>query len=160
MKALPNYRYTPDERGHFRNYLIGILSHKAIDIIKKDSRETKKRTGLKAELETGLRMQTLSGSNSSCNYQPMHKPEERSTPEDEAWKTSVMEAAAEQLLADTKIQAVTREIFRHVAMMHESPESVAKMFGTTRNNVDQIKKRMIGKLTELIRSMTAEFNGF
>ena len=28
MKALPEYRYTPDQNGHFRNYLVGIVRHK------------------------------------------------------------------------------------------------------------------------------------
>ena len=26
-KALPEYRYTPDGNGHFRNYLVGIVRH-------------------------------------------------------------------------------------------------------------------------------------
>ena len=34
MKALPNYRYDPDRKGHFRNYLIGIIRHKAVSEIR------------------------------------------------------------------------------------------------------------------------------
>ena len=37
--------------------------------------------------------------------------------------------------------------------MHEPPTQVAAEFGTTRNNVDQIKKRMIARLSEMVRSM-------
>jgi transcriptional regulator len=38
--------------------------------------------------------------------------------------------------------------------MRESPEAVAAMFGTTRGNVDVIKKRMIAKLSTMVNAMT------
>ena len=75
--------------------------------------------------------------------------------DDDSWKKSAMETAVDQLMSDTKIQPITREVFRRVALMHEHPEDVAKAFGISQNNVYQIKKRMIGKLAEMIRSMTA-----
>ena len=37
-KALPDYRYDPDEKGHFHNYLIGILRHKALNVLKRQDR--------------------------------------------------------------------------------------------------------------------------
>jgi len=40
-------------------------------------------------------------------------------------------------------------IFRRTALQGESPESVAALFGIKRNNVDQIKARMVAKLKEL-----------
>ena len=61
----------------------------------------------------------------------------------------------EQLLADDSIALTTREVFRHVALMHEPPLDVARQFGITRNNVDQIKARLIARLKDLITSMTA-----
>ena len=66
-----------------------------------------------------------------------------------------MEAAVEQLMSDPKISPATREVFRHVALMHEKPEDVARQFGISRNNVDQIKNRMIGRLADMVRAMTA-----
>ena len=75
--------------------------------------------------------------------------------EDEAWQESVMEAALAQLLADDSISAATREVFRHVVLMHEKPADVARAFGITRNNVDQIKARLIVRLKGLIRDMSA-----
>ena len=71
---------------------------------------------------------------------------------------SAMEAAVEQLMSDPKINPATREVFRHVALMHERPESVSEQFGISRNNVDQIKNRMIRKLTEMTRAMTDGIN--
>ena len=133
-KALPHYRYTPDRNGHFRNYLIGILFHKALDILSKDARQAGIRNRLKDE----------------------PRPETSPDEEAESWKTSAMEVAVEQLMADPKIRPATREVFRHVALMHEPPEQVAAQFGITRNNVDQIKNRMIARLSTMIRAMTQD----
>lgn len=38
VKAIPNYRYDPESTGLFRSYLTGILSHKAVDLCRKNSR--------------------------------------------------------------------------------------------------------------------------
>jgi len=135
-KALPNYHYTPDSKGHFRNYLMGILSHKAADIL---SRNTKLE-GLRAKLRD----------------EPPPAPDEYDEQDDAAWKMSAMETAIEQLMSDTRIRSTTREVFRHAVLMHEPPEDVARAFGIARNNVDQIKSRMIAKLAEMIRAMTDE----
>ena len=72
----------------------------------------------------------------------------------ETWKAAAMEAAIEQLMSDDTIRPMTREVFRHVALMHERHEDVARMFGITRNNVDQIKKRMIDRLAATVKAMT------
>lgn len=137
MKALPGYHYTPDEKGHFRNYLMGVLSHKATDILRRNARQTDIKSRLKNDHGAEATRQEPSD---DAEY--------------EAWKTSALEAAIEQLMSDDAIRPATREVFRHVALMHEDPECVARSFGITRNNVDQIKKRMIGKLAETVRAMT------
>lgn len=140
-KALPDYHYTPDARGHFRNYLMGILRHKATDLLKKNARQT--------ELCSRMRSERSSVAG--------HLPDPRSDgldDEDARWQQSLLEAAIEQLMADGRVSPTTREIFRHVVLLHESPENVAAQFNITRNNVDQIKKRMIGKLTDLVRAMS------
>jgi DNA-directed RNA polymerase sigma subunit (sigma70/sigma32) len=41
-----------------------------------------------------------------------------------------------------------------VAVNNESPESVANAYCITRNNVDQIKNRMIAKLREIVSRLT------
>jgi RNA polymerase sigma factor (sigma-70 family) len=133
MKAMPEYHYTPDSKGHFHNYLMGIVKHKALDAIRRNASFSSLRSDLVQE--EGLRTAA---------------PEE-----DDSWKMAAMEAAMEQLMSDDSITASTREVFRHVALMNESPEDVARQFGITRNNVDQIKSRMIGRLSALVSSMTA-----
>jgi len=37
--ALPSYRYAPEEKGHFHNYLTGILRNKALRQLHKDRRQ-------------------------------------------------------------------------------------------------------------------------
>ena len=133
MKAMPEYHYTPDSKGHFHNYLMGIVKHKALDAIRRNASLTSLRSDLAQEED--LRIAT--------------------NEDDDSWKMAAMEAAMEQLMSDDSISASTREVFRHVALMNEPPEDVARQFGITRNNVDQIKNRMIGKLSALISSMTA-----
>ena len=39
VEKLPLYEYDPDENGHFRNYLIGIVRFKAIEQMKRRKRE-------------------------------------------------------------------------------------------------------------------------
>jgi len=130
-KCLPNYHYVPDEKGHFHNYLMGIVRHKADDAIRAQAREAAKLERFKA---AGAGVQAPAA--------------------DDEWKRSALQAAVDQLMADQTLVPRTREIFRHVALMHEPPESVAAQFGTTRNNVDQIKKRLIDRLAKCVAAMT------
>ncbi len=134
IKQLPGYTYTPDRNGHFKAYLTGIVKYKALDQLKKSKR-------IKDLEKKCADNNTLS----ACDI---------SEKEETEWRMQTMEAAIEQLLADTSINPRNREIFRHTVLMHEPPEAVAAMFGITRGNVDVIKKRMISKLSALVNEMT------
>ncbi|MBQ6136531.1 MAG: sigma-70 family RNA polymerase sigma factor [Kiritimatiellae bacterium] len=131
-KALPAYRYVPDEKGHFRNYLLGIVDHKAKDAIRRRAREDEKLARLRAEADV------------------------RAREEDDSWRNIALEVAIPQLMGDSSIDARHRQIFRHVALERENPEDVARRFGVTRNNVDQIKRRMTMRLSELVSALAAE----
>ena len=139
VKCLPNYRYVPDEHGYFHNYLMGIVKHKALDAIRRQAVDSK----IKEEL----------GEEELERIKNFKDPRDKD--EDAAWMNSTNEAALEQLLADDSITPTTRQVFRHVALMHEEPVDVARQFGITRNNVDQIKARLIARLKNLIADMTA-----
>ena len=130
MKALPVYRYTPDEKGHFRNYLLGVVRHKAVDAIRRRKSESD-------VMKDYAQDQILA-----------QQPDA-----DAAWCDSLMHAALEQLMADDTISPRNREIFRHVALMGEPPERVAADYGVTRGNVDVIKNRIIGRLQSLVETM-------
>ena len=133
MRRMPDYHYTPDSNGHFHNYLTGILKHKAEDALRREARESGKRDKLK---ERGA------------------ADAPREDPDD--WKLAAMNAALEQLRSDESVNERAREVFRHVALMHEPPAEVAAAFGISRTNVDQIKRRMVQRLSVLVSSMTAE----
>ena len=133
MRRMPDYHYTPDSNGHFHNYLTGILKHKAEDALRREARESGKRDKLK---ERG------------AADAPREDPD--------GWKLAAMNAALEQLLSDESVNARAREVFRHVALLHEPPAEVAAAFGISRTNVDQIKRRMVQRLSVLVSSITAE----
>lgn len=128
-RTLPSYRYDPKSTGFFRNYLTGVLRHKAVDFCRKNGREGRLRAELAAQ--------------PPCTV----------AEDDAEWQESVMEIAMRQLLADETIHSRTKQIFQRVAVDGASPEEVAKAYGVSRNNVDQIKDRMIRKLRELVRGL-------
>ena len=132
FERMPRYKYLPDEKGHFRNYLAGILKHKAADAIARRARAAGARESLRAEAQ-------------SANENAVQS---------EAWRLSALEVAISQLLADDSVAALHRSVFRHVALMREKPEDVARSFGISRANVDQIKRRMTARLGEAVRKMT------
>ena len=157
-RALPDYHHTPDARGHFHNYLIGILAHKAADLLSRGARLSTLRKRLLDEQRSGLRRSLAAGDAETGGFCEMRPREEPSRADDEALKTAAMEVAIDQLMSDTRIQPTTREVFRHVALLHERPEDVARLFGLSRNNVDQIKNRLVRRLAETARALLSEFS--
>ena len=140
MRVMPDYHYTPDGNGHFRNYLVGILKHKAEDAIRSQSRESDRRERIRKSAADAPRRTQAPGE----------------ADEEESWRLAAMNAALEQLLSDESVNARSREVFRHVALLHEPPAEVAAAFGISRANVDQIKRRLVLRLSELVKTMTAE----
>ena len=132
VRKLPAYTYSPDDRGHFRNYLMGIVKHKAMDALAKRSSESARTERLAAD--------------PTVNVPP--------DSDESAWRRSMFEVALQQLLADESVSARNREVFRAVAVLHQKPDAVAADFGIKRNLVDQIKNRMIAKLTDLVKALT------
>ena len=130
-RKLPEYHYAPDSKGHFRNYLLGILKNKA--------REELKRQGKAARAEETAREVAATLQNPSLSVGE----------NDGDWRLSAYEVALQQLLANPKRTERTRQIFIRTALKGEDPAAVAALFGTTRNNVDQIKNRMTAELKEL-----------
>ena len=132
VEKLPLYEYEPDTKGHFRNYLIGIVRFKAIEQLKTRKREA----DLRVELEANAQFEW------ECEMQS-YSVDLRD------WQREAYEAALAQFMADKNISTRDKEIFRRVALQGESPEAVAAIFDIKRNNVDQIKARLVAKLKEL-----------
>lgn len=131
VDALPNYEYNPEETGHFRNYLTGILRHKALHQLRKTERRR----------------------DVANKYRDSMAKASEPNDDDENWRTSLFEVALQQLLADKSVQGQTKQVFVRVAINGESPDVVAAAFGIARNAVDQIKSRMTAKLRTLVAAL-------
>lgn len=126
--AMPSYVYSPKEKGHFRNYLFGILRHKALRYLRERGRE-----------KEALR-----------ELAKMVQNEPQADEADEAaFRESAYELALAELLANPAILPQTKRIFTRVAIDGEKPEAVAAAFGVTRNSVDQTKARMVARLRQI-----------
>lgn len=130
--ALPKYVYDAGSSGHFRNYLTGVLRHKALNAVRSERRYAnavdRSRDG-----ETAVLLPEV---------------------DDEAgFRHDLMESALGQLMADDEVSARDKQVFEQVAIVGVAPTEVAAKFGLSRANVDQIKKRMTDRLRSLVRAL-------
>ena len=135
IKVFPVYHYSPNEKGHFRNYLTGVLRHKALRILEAKQRQA----DLLADFADESKRMNLS--------------RQQAVDDDADWRRSLMEIALQQLLSDPSIHERTRLVFARVAVNGEKPEDVAAVFGITRNAVDQMRSRMVMRLKELVAAL-------
>lgn len=136
MKTMPVYRYMPEETGHFRCYLTGILRHKALRLTERSKRQGK-----------------LTSDYADAMASQAERKNHLEKADEDAWRKSLMEIALGQFLADESIHARTREVFRRVAVNGEKPTSVAESFGISRNAVDQINDRARRRLKDIIKAL-------
>lgn len=141
-KALPNYRYVPDEKGHFRNYFVGILRNKALMALRKQKRND--------EVLAAYTEATKSGR--AVAPRPPNDGDDTAN-DDADWRKSAFEIALQQLMADPAINERTKQIFVRVAIKQESPAAVAQALGVSRNVVDQQKRRMLAKFKALAAAL-------
>lgn len=128
-KVLPDYRYAPDEKGHFRNYLTGILRNKALRMLRKERRQE----------EVAVLEEVHRGASDAAAGQ--------------AWRQAVFEIALRRFLADETVADRTKRIFERTAINGESPETVAAAFKMTRHAVDQAKSRAMARLREIVKQL-------
>ena len=126
-RVLPNYRYAPDEKGYFHNYLTGILRNKALRMLRKEERQKEI-----ADAKVGGPM-----------------------PADdlESYHEAIFEIALRQFMADESVADRTKRIFERVAINGESPDAVALSFKMTRHAVDQAKSRAMARLREMVKQL-------
>ena len=147
-KVLPSYRYAPDEKGHFHNYLTGILRNKALTALRKQCQQ--------ADLVDEMRR-----NGRAVALRPLEGAAGRacspSAPEDDAdeqsYRESLCELALRQFLADESIADRTKRILERVAINGESPEAVAASFKMKRHAVDQAKNRAMARLREIVKQL-------
>ena len=132
-RVLPSYRYAPDEKGHFHNYLTGILRNKALRSLRK------------REQDEALCADYAKGENLFIDEQ--------------SYRESLFELALRQFLSDDSIADRTKRIFERTAMNGESPESVAESFKMTRHAIDQAKSRAMIRLREIMKGLESLADG-
>ena len=134
VAALPTYVYDAASSGHFHNYLIGILRHKAINAIRGNRRYTAAVSRSEVDAEDKVQAPTV-------------------TESEEDFRRSLMESALGQLMAGDEVSARDKQVFEQVAIVGVAPTEVAAKFGLSRANVDQIKKRMTDRLRALVGAL-------
>lgn len=141
MKILPDYRYCPEEKGAFHNYLTGILNKKALSAIRKGRSRS---NGLQAFGQ----YQQDQGLTQADGGIPGASGEE--------WEKTVFSIALQQLFADPAVNARHKEIFRRVALEGEKPEAAASSMACSLDAVykvcSRLKKRLQGVVEALARA--------
>ena len=132
-KALPDYRYVPEEKGHFRNFLTGILRNKALNALRSARRRTELLAKYALETEAAV--------------------PEKADDSEASWRKAICEIALQQLLADPNISARNKQIFIRTAIKTEQPEAVAVSLAVSRAVVDQTKKRMLDRLRKIVGAL-------
>ena len=146
--ALPSYRYAPDEKGHFHNYLTGILRNKALRHLHKDQRQTEIAEGIRRS-----RGDAPCQSADSGRAVAPRPPSDKMADDEQSWRETLVEIALRQLVNDESIQSRTRQVFLRVAVNGEKRDDVADAFGIERNAVDQIKNRMMPRLQKIVADL-------
>lgn len=157
IRIFPVYRYVPDEKGSFHNYLTGVLRHKALKLRAAENRAAERRRAL----SRAASFYASSGAALSCaalakEPSPLAATSAAASSraaEEEKWRAAVFEIALQQYLADDAVQPRTKQIFTRLALNGEKPEAVAAAFGLTRNAVDQIRSRAMTRLRALVKAL-------
>ena len=136
FRAMPNFRYAPDETGSFHNYLTGVLRHKALDATRRKERYA-----------DALRR--------TADGEPGGESAGHGEDEERKWRETVYEAALGQFLSDPGVNGRARQIFIRTALRGESPADVAASLAVTRDVVDQTKRRMIQRLRKIVEALMA-----
>ena len=147
--ALPSYRYEPEEKGYFHNYLTGILRNKALRQLHKDRRRAEIAEEMRRSLGDAPQCMTNDGRVRS----PSALQSVIQSDDEQSWRETLVEIALQQLMNDESIQSLTRQVFLRVAVNGEKPDDVAAAFGIERNAVDQIKKRMMPRLQKIVAAL-------
>ena len=140
---LPNYVYDPDEKGHFHNYLTGILRNKALRVLRKERKEAEFLSEVRRD--EGIAPYPAESGRAGS---PLPAGDD-----DQSWHESVFAIALHRFLEDEALADRTKRIFERTALNGESPEAVAASFKMTRHAVDQAKGRAMARLREIVKGL-------
>ena len=132
-KILPDYKYDPEKKGAFHNFLTGVLRNKALCALDASRR--------KMTIEERMQLAI------SVNGKSVHEQSYRD------WRENLFEVALQQLLADESIHDRTKQAFIRTAINGESIEVVADSLGVQRNTVDCMRSRTLQQLREIVEKL-------
>jgi RNA polymerase sigma-70 factor (ECF subfamily) len=145
MRLLPAFEYDP-HIGKFRNFVLTI-THRRVQ----------------AALRRARRHETVSLDDGSDPEQPplgetLVDDRAAADPDgfDRAWHQSLFEEAVRRLFNDPALSAQTLEVFRAYVLENHSADTVAARFGIAKNNVFQIKNRLVKRLQAEVALMTGD----
>lgn len=133
MGRVKDYKYDPETKGLFHHYLLMIANNKALEFLRKHRRESEKRNNFGEEFRDKIKYAAKFAN-------------------DDKQLMKIAEIAKHQVLTSNSISVRDREIFRRTTG-GETPEAVAEAFGITRNNVDQIKNRLMKRIREIAEKL-------
>ncbi len=151
-RILPSYRYDPDEKGHFRNYLTGILRNKARHVLDREQHRAQIISEASDLLRDDRACRDFKATGGLC----LSRPDEE---EIQSWRESLFEVALCQFRADESVAERTKRIFERTAINGESPEAVAIAFKMTRHAIDQTKCRALARLREIVKKLESLADG-
>ena len=128
MRALPEYVAREDKKGAFHNFLTGVLRHKALDALRREGRR---------EEAEALATKTGEGEDAAA----------------EEWRKTVYAVALEQLMANPRVGARSKQIFMRTALRGEKPQEVAESLLVSRGLVDLTKRRMTARLRGIVERL-------
>ncbi len=134
-RIIRSYHYSPEESGHFHNYLTGILRNKAREMLRKKARQERIPVEVAEHLTPG------------------------DPPDTRSWRESLFEIALHQFLDDPSVADRTKQVFSRTAINGEPPEAVAASLKMTRHAVDQAKSRSLARIRELVAALEGLADG-
>ena len=174
-KALPHYVYKPEEKGHFHNYLTGILRNKALKVLVARNRDALIKERVARDVSSRIWSTSVGGDVPSRGWSTpvggdgpsrgwstpvggdvLGAPLEgcsASADDDKQWRESVYEIALQQLLADESIHERTKQVFVRLAVDGEKPAVVAESFGIPYNTVIKMKERTLERLRKYVEAL-------
>ena len=130
---LPDYKYDPEKKGTFHNFLTGVLRNKALCALDANRR--------KMAIEERMQLAII------VNGKSVHEQSYRD------WRENLFEVALQQLLADESIHDRTKQAFIRTAINGESIDVVADSLGVQRNTVDCMRSRTLQQLREIVERL-------
>jgi len=135
-RKMQTFEYDPG-KGRFRSYLLALVNWRALDKLKSRKREFDLKAGYSGEQE------------SACDA--VAELEERE------WQTAAMNEALRRLQAEARPEHFA--VFVESTIEGMDTETVMRLHGITRDNLYQIRTRLMARLRPLVENVLKEMDG-